>query len=488
MHSDSRKAAIYFGQTVVSNALPLIALLVLTRFLTKEDFGTLALAQAYAVFASGIALLGMTEVFERGYFQHREDRHKLAALLYGVIGFALANYLWIAVLSYVFEGHIGAMIGFGHRPELVLPTLTGQFFAAVCMFYLLYFRNAGQAANYAWYMILASVLYFSGSIILVAYTGIGVVGVPLAQAASWVLVFVILTRRFVRELPLAFDRGVFAASLRLALPLTPRILISVVNTQIDKLMLGQLASVGSVGVYAIAQRIANFVFVFMTVLQNVFSPRVYTQMFEMEKGDNGAIGRYLSPFAYISILAALLVVVWAEEFVTLFLPIDFHAATNILIVLSMFFGSLFFGKVTGKQLMYAHRSGIISVLSLLGLGANILIVVPFVMWWGTLGAAWGTLLVGIITTGVSLVLAQRYFFIRWQFGRMAAMFFLLFLSGAGLLALDALSVSYTWRLGFKLGVLATYLYLGLRLGLVTVDSLRSLISAFRKGRIQRANP
>ena len=49
-------------------------------------------------------------------------------------------------------------------------------------------------------------------------------------------------------------------SIRLSLPLTPRIFFGVINTKFDKYILGILNNISGVGVYEIAQKIGNVVF------------------------------------------------------------------------------------------------------------------------------------------------------------------------------------------------------------------------------------
>src|SRR3989338_4976728 len=50
---------IYFLPVVIGNLIPIITLPIFSRILSKEDFGALALSQAYAFFITGIANFGL---------------------------------------------------------------------------------------------------------------------------------------------------------------------------------------------------------------------------------------------------------------------------------------------------------------------------------------------------------------------------------------------------------------------------------------------
>lgn len=68
-----RNSFIYLVPVLVGNILPFVTLPIFTRILTKEDYGVLALVYLYAMFVSSLANFGMTLVYERNYFQYRNN-------------------------------------------------------------------------------------------------------------------------------------------------------------------------------------------------------------------------------------------------------------------------------------------------------------------------------------------------------------------------------------------------------------------------------
>ena len=174
------------------------------------------------------------------------------------------------------------------------------------------------------------------------------------------LLFSIFINITLKELPFNLSISLLLESLKISYPLTPKILIGIINTQFDKFMIGMLATVNSVGIYHIGKRISEIIFNFMTVLQNVYHPQVYKRMFDNHEQANESIGSYLTPFLYISTSIALSVALFSEEILTLLSPSDYHKASPIISILSMYYGSMFFGKI--PQLMYAKKTHIISIL------------------------------------------------------------------------------------------------------------------------------
>ena len=68
-----KNSFIYLMPIIIGTVLSFLALSIFTRILTREDYGVLALAQIYAIFASGLTNLGMTSAYDRNYFQYRSN-------------------------------------------------------------------------------------------------------------------------------------------------------------------------------------------------------------------------------------------------------------------------------------------------------------------------------------------------------------------------------------------------------------------------------
>jgi O-antigen/teichoic acid export membrane protein len=230
-------------------------------------------------------------------------------------------------------------------------------------------------------------------------------------------------------------------------------------------MIGLLNTVGGVGVYNIGQKVANVVFTYMTAIQNVFSPQVYKRMFERGEDGGESVGRYLTPFLYVSISIGLMISLFSEEIISILTPKSYHGAIDIVAILSMLYGAYFFGKQ--PQLIFAKKTYIISILTPVSIGLNIMINIPFIHKWGAIGAAWGTLLAGVISGTISFIISQRYYNIGWEYGKIASIFLIFFGSAATMILLRNIGISYGVRVIVKLISLVIYLYLGMKLNILT---------------------
>ena len=464
----------------MGNLLPLLSLPVFTRILSKEDYGVWSLAQVYAIFVNGVANFGLTIGYERNFFEKKETE-KVAGLLYSTLLFVLSTFLIFGILTWLFRGALAQwIIGSKEHGSILFWSYCAISVLGLKTYYLTYFKNTENARAFAMYTIDENILGVFFSLVMVWYFRIGVIGLVWGQLLASCIIFAVLSIRFVRVLPVAFDWSALKDSLKLSWPLTPRIFFGIIGNQFDKYMIGLLNTVGGVGVYNIGQKVANVVFTFMTAIQNVFSPQVYKRMFEMGEEGRESIGRYLTPFLYVSILVGLLISLFSEEMIAVLTPKSYHEAVDIVSVLSMLFGTYFFGKQ--PQLIYAKKTHITSMLTLVGIGLNIMINVPFINKWGAIGAAWGTLLAGLISGAISLAVSQRYYRIAWEYKKMAWIFLVFFGSGVLLIVLRRYGVSYGGRVSVKLASLAAYLFLGFKIGVVTKENYHSLRNMILPGK------
>ena len=476
-----KNSFIYLIPVIVGNLIPLVTLPIFTRILSKEDYGVLALAQVYAIFVIGIANFGLTIGYERNFFEYR-DQGKAAELLYSTLFFVITLFFLFSIFTYLFKFQLSKwIIGSSDHANLLFWAYCSTGVMSLKVYYLTYFKNMENAKPLVWYTIDESILGVILSLILVVYMKAGVIGLVWGQLFASLVVFSLLALRFRRLLPASFNWPILKESLKLSFPLTPRIFLGVIGNQFDKYMIGLLATVGGVGIYSIGQKVALIVFTCMTAIQNVFSPQVYKRMFDLGAQGGKAVGQYLTPFAYVSISLGLMISLFSEEIIFLLTPKSYHGATDIVIILSMLYGSYFFGKQ--PQLIFAKKTYMTSLLTMVGIVLNVGINIPFIIKWGTIGAAWGTLIAGLLSCTISFVISQHYYRIQWEYKRLAQIFGIFFIASLSIILMRYFMIDYLFRFMTKVVFLSLYVYLGIKMNIISAENLALVRSLIRpKGR------
>ncbi|MEQ8330660.1 MAG: lipopolysaccharide biosynthesis protein [Longimicrobiales bacterium] len=450
----------YFLPRVVGVGLPLVTLPVITRVLRPEEYGDWVLAAVFGAFVSGLGNFGLPLAFDRNFFEFEEPREN-AALLWGVVGVVTGLLGTLIGLVWIFQDALAAtVLRIPGRGLLVAWTTTALCVASVKHYFLLYFRNVDDARSYALFSIDESVLSAVFVVGFVWFLDVGPVGLAWGPLLASVAVLLLLLARMVRQVPPAFALGPVAASVRLSLPLFPKILLGVVGTQFDKWVVGVLGGSAPAAQYAIGQRLANVVFVVATALENKFQPATYRLMFDGADDAGFRIGRLLTPFAYLVAGCGLVVTVFATEAVALLATPEYAGAALVCNILVLHYALTFFGKQ--PQLMFAKRTGLISMFSASSVAVTVLITGYAASVGGALGAAIGTLISGVLTTGVFVWISQRSFTIEYETSSLAAYYGALGIASAAMLGLAMGAPPLPVFLAAKGIFVAGYFWLGRR--------------------------
>ena len=338
---------------LVRNFIPLISLPFFTRYIIPDDFGILALSVIYGIFIVGLLNLGLISVFERNYFEFKKSEERI-------------ELMWTCIILVFINLTIGVLFTF-HFEELVNRVLFGETFPtyltvvtvlhlsikSLLQFFYIYMRNAKKANLYALISISEALICVSLSIYFV-YNLNGILGYVLGQAIGVATIFIFLVIISILNHQICFKSKLLKENLALSLPLTPRVFFGTINTQFDRFMLGNLNSTSAVGVYDIGQKIANLGFLFMTVLQQVFSPEVYSSYINKPNQFSTYVGKYLTPFFYTSLLFCLLLGVFSQEIVILLTTSTYYDTYPVIIILNMLYATYFFGKQ--PQLILAKKN------------------------------------------------------------------------------------------------------------------------------------
>jgi|GEM_PF-533915 len=470
-----RNSLIYLVPTLIGSLLPILMMPILTRILTPEDYGFLALANVYAVLVSGLSNVGLLRAYDREFFRY-SDETSSAELLYSILWLVLIALSATTLLTWGFRRALSSLIL--QSPDhgaLLTWVYCSTSVGSLKVYHMTYLKNSRMATHFAAYTLGGVLLATALSLLFVVVLRLGVLGIAWSSLGANLAVLAALSLRMRRRGRPTFNRRMLADALKLGYPLTPRVLFGVISTQADKYLIGLLASTTDVGLYAKGQQISQWVFTWMTSLQNVFHPEVYRLMFDRptEEGQR-AIGKYLTPFIYASIGAGLLVVALAEEAFHVLTPASYHGAIDLTMVLAMYYGSLFFGKISGPQLVFVKKTYLVSLLTVGTIGLNAGISIPLILTYGALGAAWGTFLAGAISTAISLVVAQRYYKIRWEWKQILAIFLTFYLAGIGLLWMRRSGTPYVIRVLTKATAMAVFAYIGVKIRVLTRENGRVL--------------
>ncbi len=479
MASTIKKISLYSIPIIVGNLIPIITLPLFTRHISVTDFGIFALAQTIGTYLGGIAVFGTNIGFERNFFE-KDDQQYISQLFYTVLMLTFGSFTIIGLLFIIAQKYVLSIFHLQSTYETVfIYSYFGLGIVNIKHFFLIYLKNIHNVKSYVWFSLDEIILGFIFQVCFVLCFKMGIVGLALGQFLASAIVFILLIRKFLKEMPFQINFKLVPNLMKISLPMTPRIFFGVFGNQFDKYMLGLIGSMNGVGIYNLGQRIGYLTFVFMNALQNIFSPVVYKTMFdESVEQASVKIGKYLTKYFYLSAGFGVLVILFAHEVITLLTPPDFHGAINIVSMLTIYYVSCFFGKQ--PQLIYTKKTGISTSLSFFFIGITVLVNSFVIPRWGVYGAALGTLFSGLLSNIIIFLISQYYYPIRWEYLKIAIIFAMLV--GAAILQhfVAGLYLGLILSVLIKIGLIVLFALLGMFLNIIDIKHIfLILIKKFR---------
>ena len=421
--------------------------------------------------------------YERNFFIYEKSRIQSAQLIASAVFFVLVNLLLLAYIVYLYQIEISKFVTSNDAPSnLLFIVLIAASISSLSQYYLTFFKNSGFVKRYVFFTIFQTLIYFSVAIMLLFLSNLELLSLAYAMLISNALIFIALFWVVSKKLPPIFNKAMLVDLLKISFPLTPRVFFGVLSTQFDKIMLGLIGSNEAVGIYTLGQKISYVIFQFMSGLGRVFQPEVYRKLFaNKQQTDVDDIHNFILPFFYISIFIALLIAIFAKEFVMLVFPENYVEASIVIIVLSIYYSALFLGKTTGNQLIYAKKTHISSALMFLGITINVLLNIPFIITWGMLGAAWATAISGIILGVVSYFVAQKYVKIIWKWHIIWSVY-AVFILGIVFALVDyskVVIINNYVSIILKSLIIFIYIVLGFKLNILTRARMQKIYSKVR---------
>ena len=479
MNKIVNNSLLYTLQIGITGFLMLILISIFSNYLTPSDLGVFVLAQVYSGIAVGIANFGMLIGYERNFFIFEKSQLDSARLTSTAVIFVTFNLIVLVVLLYIFQPKIADLI-FDNKPpdNMLMIVLIGASVSSISQYYLTFLKNTGMALSYVKHSILSPIIYFVVSILLMTQFDLGLMSMAYGWSVSNLILIISLFIAFRKSLIICMDFKMLKDMLKISLPLTPRVFFGVINAHLDKIILDIVGSTALVGAYHIGNTFSLTIFQFSTALGKVFQPELYRKLFAKKHIENpDEINNYMLPFFYISIFMALVVMIFSKEIINAFISSNYSDVIPVTIILSLYYAFLFFGKMTGTQLIYAKKTHITTLLMFLGMAINIGLNIPFIMMWGIIDAAWATTISGILTIYIGYFVAQKYAKIIWLW-RTIFLVYSIFILGAVFALIDysgLITLSSYISIMIKLLIIMIYFIVGLKINIFKIIQFKKLL-------------
>ncbi len=381
------------GGRAVSSLLTLVIVGLLTRYLGKSGFGQYSTILAYVYIFSILSDLGLYAVNVREISRPEAQESKIASnaftlrfcsgLAFFSIGVAIAWLLPYDVL--IKKGIFLASLGFWFLSN-------SQVLLGIFQKYLKLYKIA-----------LAEILCrFSqlGLVFLFVQNNLGFLAVVSAVAISGFIYFILVyyfAQRYIK-VRLSFDFPFWFKLLKYSLPLAIASVFAMIYFKLDTVMLSLMKPASHVGIYNLGYKILESLTFFPHMIVGLAIPFMSKYAFT-DKVKFFQVGqKVLDLFLVLVVPLIISILFLSPAIINLLGGPNFIASVNVLNILILALGIIFFGALFSNQLISLNKQNFLVWIYGLGALVNIILNLILIPKYSYYGAAFSTVLTELLVT------------------------------------------------------------------------------------------
>ena len=399
---------------LIIKASGFLTLPIYTRYLSTEGYGTWNIVLAGAGILSAILVLGGDSAYIRLFFEAKtkDEQQTITSTWFAFLA------VWsfgITMLCVVFSRPLATwMLSDPQAAILVVLALLAtpvNLMNTMCAQAL---RNQFLASQYVFWNVFSAVLSIGASLFGVIVLQLGVTGI-LGGALVAAVIILPLRLWMVRDLlrpriTLMWLKPLLAYGI----PLMPGSIAYWVFASSDRLLLGRFTSIEQVGLYAVANQIANMIGFFYSALSQAWFPRAIS-LYETHRDEAPIVfGQMLTYYLILFGVLSVGISVFSQEIIGALATPEFLPAAAAVAPLALGFVAYASTQVTGISITLMKKTIYLTLLSwgaaLVNVGLNLLLIPQM----GMIAAAWSTALAYGFLTISYLIVSQRLWAVRYE--------------------------------------------------------------------------
>jgi O-antigen/teichoic acid export membrane protein len=413
----SKSLAIYGAGDVAVQAINFLLLPVYVQYLTKADYGVLALLASVEAPVKLFFRWGVDGAFMR-YWYDCEDERARQRLASTIFFFLLALNGALLIVSVAASPFIAERLlqapGYTRALQLVLLNTFAIGFTFI-PFHVL--RMQKRATEFSALTLARSISTIVLRIVLVIGFAMGVMGVVVADIIVTAGLMLVMARWFAPLLRPTFSSAILRKSLAFGLPRVPHGFALQVMSVGDRFVMTRYLAIQEVGVYSMGVSFGLIEKIALGAFEYAWAPFYYATAREPDAPrvfaavtTYGVAALALMTAGLSAIAADLLNIVTRGQYVEAAGVVTWTAV-----------GVFFYGVylLTSIGLNITSHTQYYPVSTAVGATVNILLNVLWIPRFGIVGAAWANGAAYGVQAAVAYRLSQRFYPVRYEYGRLA---------------------------------------------------------------------
>ncbi len=436
----TKHSAIYGVGHILSRGIGFLLLPLYTNLLSTAEYGIVALIFTFLAFANILFLYGLDSAFLRFYAVEEVGSGKKRVLSTTMLMAAFSS-LILFLLFYLFAETLSRLVLGQPGMAVLLKMAAGiLLFDTISTFPYLLLRLEERSGGFIAYRFINIFVTLALNILLVAHLRMGVRGVFLSNLIASGFTMVILLPIIWSRIAPSLSTGLAKELLKFGLPFIPAGLASMTMELIDRYMLKAMKGLEVVGIYNAGYKLGLMMLLVVMAFKFAWQP-FFLNLGREESRAKRSFAATLVYFLLVTSFLLLAVSFVVDDLVRLdvfgvtIFGSSFWSGTQVVPVVLLAYIMMGVYLIFLPGIYLRKKTHFVPLFTGAGAVTNILGNLLLIPRWGMMGAAWATFL-GYTTMALILyVTVQRFYPIRYQFGRvlkLAMVVIVVFVVGKGI--------------------------------------------------------
>ncbi|MFH4490934.1 oligosaccharide flippase family protein [Vibrio diabolicus] len=410
--SPANEAFIYLAANILSSALPFLLLPVLTRYLTPEQYGEVAMFQVLVGVLAAFVGVNVNGALVRYYYQSKDN--EIAGYISSCVFILITSTALTFLIFKIAQDYIVEIIGLSK--EFLYIALAVSFFSFIFKIRLSQYQVRKSATKYGGLQILNSLLAVFISLVLVVCYGLAAEGRIYGIFFASVLIGVVAALLLYNDRLFAFDRvkaAYFYDALSYGVKIIPHVLGIFLLSSFDRFVIASNLGLRDAGIYMSAAQIA----IVMNMVFDGINKAYVPWLFSVLKGDSKVNKLKIIRFTKIYVML-LITFVPLSYFISPYLGAivlgsEFSEAADILkwIVIAQCFSGIY--MIFTNFIIFEKRTGSLSLITISTGMIHILLSVLLINEVGIYGVAYSLILAMSLRAILTFYLTYKVSKIDW---------------------------------------------------------------------------
>jgi O-antigen/teichoic acid export membrane protein len=407
-----KNTGVYTLTSILNSAIPFFMLPILTRYLTPEDYGIVAMFSLLATFVAPFIGLSLNGAIARQYYKREEIN--LKEYVGNCIFIICFNSILIGIIFYFFGSFVAQLISFPSK--MLWSGIVFSLAQVICNIVLSMLQVQKKALSYGIFNILQTFSNMVVSIILVVLFGLAYIG-RIYGIVFTVVFFAIISLIFLikkRWIKFTIRKDYIKHALMFGIPLIPHALSGTIISMTDRLFITNMVGLAATGVYTVGYQVGSTINLLAISFNNAYVPWLYEKLKKNENSTKIKIIKFTYIYFIGIILIAWILGLAAAPILNAFLGKSFNESSVYVVWIAM--GYAFNGMylMVVNYIFYAHKNSLLALVTFSTALINILLNYFFIKKFGAIGAAQATTLVFFVKFIMVWMLSAKVHKMPWK--------------------------------------------------------------------------